>query len=136
MFQQRSFVSCCLQCISNGVSAMLKLVYQQHSLLTSRLFFAYGVTVTHCFDIKTIFCLWYNRNTQKNLLFINSKPTDTNSSSSHRRIFTIAITKHLPLNRGIHQFILKSIFLFNRGIHQSMLKSIFLLTEGFYNCLC
>lgn len=55
----------------------------------------------------------------KKLVLINIKLTVTKTSSSHRGIFTKDYAKeHLPLDRGIHQF---------------MLKSIFLLAEGFSN---
>ena len=122
-----------MQCFSNGILATLKLVFQQHSVLTPRIYFL--ITV-------------FQQNTKKKLVLINNKPTVTKMSSSHRGIFTTAITKHLPLNTGIHQSMLKSIFLltegftndyaekhlpFDRGIHQGTLlfhrNSILLLTE-------
>ena len=115
--------------------------------------FSNGVSTTLCFDAENLFSDYSVSAThKKKLVLINNKPTVTKMSSSHRGIFTTTITKHLPLNTGIHQSMLKNISLLtegftndyakkhlplDRGNHQGTLQfhtnRILLLTEGFSN---
>ena len=84
-------IVCRIRCFSNAVlsiaeCSVLATVFQQHSVLTSRNYFLITMFQQHT----------------KKLVLINTKPTVTKTSSSHREIFTRDYAEeHLPLDRGI-----------------------------------